>query len=194
MNDGAVSSEQANGVPPWYRQFWPWFLIALPASIIVASFFMLYLAVNNSDTLVSDNYYRDGLAINKVLTQDLRAAELAMAARVEFADQKGLRIELSGREPLPSSLTLRLSHPTNASGDRDFLLPASGPGLYSASIETLAPHRYYLRLLPGVVRGDEEAKAVAWRLNGEVDLAKSARVALMPINGPSGSHQGSAGQ
>ena len=194
MNNGAMFPRQANSIPPWYRQFWPWFLIVLPASIIVASFFLLYLAMNNSDTLVSDNYYRDGLAINKVLTQDLRAAELAMTARVEFTDGRGLRIVLSGQGPLPSSLTLRLSHPTNANGDRDFLLPASGPGLYLASIETLAPHRYYLRLLPGVVRGDEEAKAVAWRLNGEIDLAKSATVALMPINGPPGSHQDSTGQ
>ena len=41
--------------PPWYRQFWPWFIIALPASVVVASFFTLWLAISNPDQLVVDD-------------------------------------------------------------------------------------------------------------------------------------------
>jgi len=41
--------------PPWYRQFWPWFIIALPASAVVASFFTLWLAISNPDPLVVDD-------------------------------------------------------------------------------------------------------------------------------------------
>jgi len=37
---------------PWYRQFWPWFIIALPASAVIASFISLWLAVSNPDHLV----------------------------------------------------------------------------------------------------------------------------------------------
>lgn len=37
---------------PWYKQFWPWFIIALPASVVVASFYTLYLAISNPDPLV----------------------------------------------------------------------------------------------------------------------------------------------
>ena len=46
--------------PPWYRQFWPWFIIALPASVVVASFFTLWLAISNPDQLVieDDEYQR----------------------------------------------------------------------------------------------------------------------------------------
>lgn len=44
---------------PWYKQFWPWFIIALPASVVVASFFTLWLAISNPDPLiVDDNEYR----------------------------------------------------------------------------------------------------------------------------------------
>lgn len=39
---------------PWYKQFWPWFIIALPASVVVASFFTLWLAISNPDHLVVD--------------------------------------------------------------------------------------------------------------------------------------------
>lgn len=43
---------------PWYRQFWPWFIIALPASVVIASMFTLWLAISNPDHLVvdEDNY------------------------------------------------------------------------------------------------------------------------------------------
>ena len=41
-------------VEPWYKQFWPWFIIALPASVVIASFFTLWLAISNPDYLVVD--------------------------------------------------------------------------------------------------------------------------------------------
>ena len=41
--------------PPWYRQFWPWFIIALPASAVIASFYTLWLAVSNPDYMVVDD-------------------------------------------------------------------------------------------------------------------------------------------
>lgn len=44
---------------PWYKQFWPWFIIALPASVVIASFFTLWLAISNPDHLVlSDQEYQ----------------------------------------------------------------------------------------------------------------------------------------
>ena len=44
---------------PWYRQFWPWFIIALPAAAVIASFITLWLAVSHPDQLVvSDDQYQ----------------------------------------------------------------------------------------------------------------------------------------
>jgi FixH len=40
---------------PWYRQFWPWFLIALPGSVVIASFVTLYIA--SSEPLDVDPTY-----------------------------------------------------------------------------------------------------------------------------------------
>ncbi|MGD9021258.1 MAG: FixH family protein [Lysobacterales bacterium] len=37
---------------PWYRQFWPWFIIALPAAAVAAGLFTLWLAISNPDSLV----------------------------------------------------------------------------------------------------------------------------------------------
>lgn len=55
---------------PWYKQFWPWFIIALPASVVVASFFTLWLAITNPDPIVlSDEEYLDLKSQLKAQTQ-----------------------------------------------------------------------------------------------------------------------------
>ena len=42
---------------PWYRQFWPWFLIALPAISVAGSFASLSLALRHADVVVSEPGY-----------------------------------------------------------------------------------------------------------------------------------------
>ena len=37
---------------PWYRQFWPWFIIALPASAVVAGLTTVWIAMQTTDSLV----------------------------------------------------------------------------------------------------------------------------------------------
>lgn len=42
----------------WYKQFWPWFLILLPASGVVASLFTITLAVKNAPTITDGDIGR----------------------------------------------------------------------------------------------------------------------------------------
>ncbi|HEY3488245.1 MAG TPA: FixH family protein [Gammaproteobacteria bacterium] len=39
---------------PWYRQFWPWFLIALPASALIASSITCVIALRHADEVVPE--------------------------------------------------------------------------------------------------------------------------------------------
>lgn len=39
---------------PWYREPWPWVLIAIPAITVVACAITLYLALTHPDTVVVD--------------------------------------------------------------------------------------------------------------------------------------------
>ncbi|MBP6382753.1 MAG: FixH family protein, partial [Pseudomonadales bacterium] len=58
---------------PWYRQGWPWFLILLPLSVVIACFVTLYLALKTDEALVRDDYYKEGLAINRRLEEESNA-------------------------------------------------------------------------------------------------------------------------
>jgi hypothetical protein len=62
---------------PWYRQFWPWFLIVLPGTAVIASLATAYVAINNQDPIVDGNYYKHGLTINEKL--DAHATDSAPA-------------------------------------------------------------------------------------------------------------------
>ena len=41
---------------PWYKYFWPWFLIAVPLSSFVMAYFLVNFAANTEDSLVVDDY------------------------------------------------------------------------------------------------------------------------------------------
>ena len=190
MRDNAAAGPIDSSTPPWYRQFWPWFLIALPATVVVAGFFTLYLAIKYSDDLVSDNYYRDGLAINQQLTQDLRATELALSAKLNFVAGNDdaidvLALELSSphaTKVLPTLLTLYLLHPTDAKADHMIKLIAAGGGRYRGQLLQLPTQRYYLRLVPGVasesVTEQENLQSAEWRLTGEIDFSMDHLIEL----------------
>ena len=51
-------------VKPWYKQFWPWLLIAIPVFAIVRAGHTVYLMNQQSPDLVVDEYYTEGKAIN----------------------------------------------------------------------------------------------------------------------------------
>ncbi|RLA44994.1 MAG: hypothetical protein DRR06_08340 [Gammaproteobacteria bacterium] len=179
MSSVSGSKRSAQQSQPWYRQFWPWFLIALPATVVIASFFMLYLAIKYSDSLVSDNYYRDGLAINQILTQDVRAQDLKLSALIVFDGEGELvTLELAGKLEMPDILTLQLQHPTNASADTMITLMAVGGGAYRGHLPLKPRYRYYLRLMPGLVNHSDAAKLVEWRLNSELDFAVTNSVQI----------------
>ena len=163
---------------PWYRQFWPWFLIALPGSVVIAGLTTVYIAFKGADTLVVDNYYREGLAINQRLEQDQLAATLGLSADISLDTESGeLFVRLMsnsghrhGQEPTDSNLLLQLLHPTDEQRDKNIVLLAVSPGRYRADLDTQLRHRYYLRLLPEPNR--------EWRLSGEMNFSETSQVTL----------------
>lgn len=63
------STLQTTDTKAWYKQFWPWFLIALLAMAITMGFIFLYFAMHGADPVIDDDYYQHGVDINKTLEQ-----------------------------------------------------------------------------------------------------------------------------
>jgi hypothetical protein len=161
-------------VRPWYRQFWPWFLFGLPGVAVVAGITTVIIANVTFDGLVVDDYYKQGLAINRDLDKDRMAAHLGLSADMKFDLQKGtVDVVLDSSVPIPSQqqLDLALIHPTRAHADVHMSLQAGNrPGHYIAHF---APQNHVIRwdLLLSPEAGD-------WRLLGRYPGGEVAHTRL----------------
>ncbi len=147
----------ARSVTPWYRHPWPWILMAGPACAVVAGFVTMYIAFTHADPLVVDQYYKDGLAINRVLERDHAALARGYRASVVLnGDRTLVRVRMDG-ENLPAELVLHFIHLTRAGFDRNFPLLQIQPGLYEGSLRLPDAARWNVEL--------EDAQR-QWRLTG----------------------------
>ena len=73
------SAQVAN--QPWWKFGHVWMVMAGPAVVVVAGFVTLYLAVRSPDPVVSEDYYRKGIEINKALETDASSLAPAVQAR-----------------------------------------------------------------------------------------------------------------
>jgi hypothetical protein len=164
---------------PWYREPWPWILMAGPLAVVLAGIVTVWLAVATEDGVVADDYYKRGLAINQTIARDEIAAARGYRARV-VANPAGdrLQIYLSGAPgaALPPAVRLRLVHPTRKGLDQSLELTTAG-GYFEGAIAPLRPGRWLL------VLEDREGR---WRLTGEWQLPGGVEARLGPAAAAAG--------
>jgi uncharacterized protein len=161
----------ADTTKPWYREPWPWLLMAGPAVVIVAAFATLYLAVRTEDGLVVDDYYRQGLAINATLAREAQARALGLSAILTFSPQRdGVQVRLAGLTGQPARLRLRLVHATRAGQDQSVMLVAALAEAYAAVLRPLEPGTWQVLI---------EDDVAGWRLAGTL-LPAQDRLELRP--------------
>ena len=153
--------------PPWYRQWWPWLLMAGPGIVVVASLFTGWLALTMDDAVVADDYYKRGLSINQRLERVDRAAALGMEAVVDIAADGRVRVALSSPSPdkdaHPAVVVLGVAHATRGGMDRTTELVLGPDGTYDGRIEPVGTGRWLVSLETG-----------SWRLPA-VEIAGSVR-------------------
>ena len=107
---------------PWYKQFWPWFLLAVPVVTMLVGAILMTLAINTKDTLVKDDYYKEGKAINLDLAKTQAARKLGIVTYLTVSDTHIALRFLSGLPEQKAALTLDFFHPTLSEKDFTVLL------------------------------------------------------------------------
>jgi hypothetical protein len=168
---------QTEPLKRWYREPWPWILMAAPAAAVLAGAITIGLSVRSFDGLVAEDYYKQGLTVNQRLAR-LQAAEalgIAGTLRLESAAGGAIEVDLRAqRGVLPSTLRLTLSHPTRAGLDQSIRLVAAGADRYVGRVDALAPGRWQAAV---------EDEGGHWRIRGELKAPAVGSAVLRPGQG-----------
>ena len=159
---------------PWYRQHWPWFLLAGPAIVVLASFVTLWLAISSDDGVIADDYYKRGLLINREIDRTARAEAMHLGAVLRIAPDGAASLAIDGFADLsaaPAAVRVHIAHPTRAGLDRNVTLTRGPGGVYVGVIAPRPVGRWHVAIetdqwkLPDapVVDGLAEVRIVASR-------------------------------
>ena len=143
-------SIEATTAKSWYREPYLWLVILLPFSAVLGGLLTVYIAVTHQDSLVDDNYYQSGLAINKDKDSHLVAKSMRLTG--QLVQNNGIfLLHLQSKEQtlqLPKVLQLKLNHPTDEHKDEVIQLLQTSIGYYQADFSKIISGRYYLHLQP----------------------------------------------
>lgn len=158
-------------IKPWYREPWPWLLMAGPFIVVVAGIVTAWLAVRSSDGLVTDDYYKQGLAAGETLERSKRAEELGISAGLRLLGDRveirlGMRADATAT--MPAVLLATLSHPTRAGIDQKARMQRSGE-VYVGELNLPASGHWLLLV---------EDDARTWRVMGSVLLPAAGEVVI----------------
>lgn len=158
-------------ITPWYRQGWPWFLISLPATAVIAGAITLWIAITTDEGQVISDYYKHGRAIHESVERLEKAHELGLSAEVHLqADRLSIQLASAHEQPLPEVLLVTVARP--AQGDQDQVLRLSGyNGLYQGALAELGLGHWRIYI---------EDENRAWRLNGTTYIPDGAHFRILP--------------
>ena len=153
---------------PWYKQLWPWLLIAIPVFTALKAVHTVIIMQQHSPDLVVDDYYKAGRAINMQLAK-YREAELRnLNAHILIAGNRAV-VRFAQNHVLDGLLHLDFYHPTLA--NRDFAIDAerSGELLYVATLPLTPTGKWQL------VVSDASKQ---WKLRAELSLPATEEIKL----------------
>jgi hypothetical protein len=155
---------------PWYREPWPWILATGPFIVVIAGFYTAWLAVTTNDGLVTDDYYKKGLAANQTITRNELATSMGLVAGVRIVEER-MQVRLQAANPaftMPATLAVTISHPTRAGLDQSRTLTRGTDG-YSGDVRLPAAGHWLVLL-------EDETKT--WRLMGNVILPSNGEALI----------------
>jgi len=141
----AHSSSRADArAAPAGRGPWPWLLAAGPALVVVASLVSAWLAVNNVDPVISEDYYRLGLTINRRLPAS-PATEAAPSVTIVIGSDGAVSVRLPETVAAPTYMKLTLRRPGAREGDVE-MLDASAARNWSGQLHDVRAGRQIVTL------------------------------------------------
>ncbi|HLV77216.1 MAG TPA: FixH family protein [Marinobacter sp.] len=157
-------------VAPWYRQPWFWFLTIFPLASMVWGITALVVSSSLDNSMVSDDYSKEGRGINMSIARDDLAAQMKLGGELSLQDRNATLTlhSTEGAADYPY-LVFNLYHPTLSGQDRTIQFSRVAPGEYRGQLFEKTSGRWYYDL-----QGPDND----WRIKGEVRLPSSSPIII----------------
>lgn len=132
---------------PWYMETYVWLIISFPLAAVIAGIITAVLAIQSDDGLVVDDYYKEGLAINRKLERDHLATEYEISANLQYAtDNEKIRLVIGGNNNFvyPDKLKVSFLNASKAGVDKEEILTRSGTSTYIGSRPVLGKGKWHV--------------------------------------------------
>lgn len=159
-------------VTPWYKQFWPWFLISLPLTAVIGSMITINYAFTDADGLVKDDYYKEGLAINQDKARKHIAEDLGVQAQTIVDINSGVIKTILNDAAVGNldKLQVKMIHPTRANNDMNIILDKTDTNTYTGNLSmSVKPGYWWVRLSP---------ENDSWYIEGRIRLPEDQSLML----------------
>ncbi|MCG8381301.1 MAG: FixH family protein [Gammaproteobacteria bacterium] len=131
----------------------------------------IWIAIKTDDGLVSDNYYKEGLAISETLDRQLSAKEQGVRALARVYGAKNtVEVYPEAVQYNVEQLELLLIHPTKSGFDRRVVLNRQG-GVFRGNLPALTAANWHLKVQP---------LGTDWVISGRINWPTVQQATLVP--------------
>ncbi|MGY3569745.1 FixH family protein [Vibrio paucivorans] len=154
---------------PWYKQFWPWFLLFLTVGVSMLTLVRVAILTNHSVHLVTEDYYKKGKGINVNISRVNVTKELGLEAEVR-SDGNSVVIQFDkGELEHYPAITAMFAHRTLPDHDFTKLVTSDARGQYRITLDNELQGPWFIELTPH----DEQ-----WLIQGRVEFPTQSAVQL----------------
>ena len=132
---------------PWHKEHFVWMIIFFPVLAIVGGIITINLAFKSNDGLVVDDYYKQGLEINRTLQRDQLAMDYQLQADINIDHQlEEVVIKLNANSSFvyPENLSVTFLNSTRAGFDKEVNLLLTEEATYRGNLSKLMTGKWYV--------------------------------------------------
>ncbi len=136
-------------IKPWHKEFYVWMIIFFPMLAVVAGIYTIILAIQSDDGLVVDDYYKEGLEINRTIERDKIASDYQLNTEVNLNEElEEVAITLIANTDFvyPKQLSISFLHATRAGLDKQANVLLTNENVYRGNLSKLSPGKWYVHM------------------------------------------------
>ncbi|MER2493034.1 FixH family protein [Catenovulum sediminis] len=159
-------------VRPWYKEPWPWVLIAIIVLPMLVAAVRMSIYSEYQVEMVVDDYYKKGKAINQEFDRETLARDYGIAIFAEVSDQQILLdVNRNQKAPQIASLIVSFYHSTQSHKDQQVMATARADGIFSADLLKATEGKWQLTIEP---------HDKSWKVQKVVQLPHQGKILITP--------------